>query len=143
MDDNRLITINQAAEILSCSRGKIYGLGRAGMLELKKLGYRSIRVNEQAVRALVNSPALTKSFSTHAAKLVPEAVVEKHRRLRVPEAAAYLGISMDKLYRMRARGGGPRYIKIGQQILYDTRELDAWMTSRTFQSISAEQHQAG
>ncbi len=59
------------------------------------------------------------------------------RKLRVPEAAAYLGLSRSTLAKMRLRGDGPAYAKAGSKIvLYDLAELNAWLAGRTRHSTS-------
>lgn len=126
---DKLITIAKAAEMLDCSPSKIYALERAGMLELKKIGYRSTRVIEASVLHLIADPQHAFSDSSNS----PTA----HRRLRAPEAAKYLGVTIHKLYHLRARGDGPPFVKIGHQVIYDTRELDAWLATKTQRSIAA------
>jgi excisionase family DNA binding protein len=128
-----LITVAAAAELLKCSRAKIYDLHNAGVIDLRKIGHRSTRVTRDSVDRLIADPSLLKP------RLLPERT-EKHRRLRVPEAADYIGISPDTLYRLRATGDGPPFIRIGHVLLYDTRELDAWLAARTHRSITAQQH---
>ena len=56
--------------------------------------------------------------------------------LRAPRAAAYLGLSTSTLAKMRLRGDGPIYAKLGRAILYDVRDLDAWVTVRKRTSTS-------
>lgn len=52
-------------------------------------------------------------------------------KMRTPEAAQYLRIAVSTLARLRVRGDGPAYSKIGTRIvLYDQRDLDAWTSSR-------------
>jgi len=52
-----------------------------------------------------------------------------HKRcLRTPEAAAYLGLSTSTLAKMRLRGDGPPYNKLGSRIVvYDQQKLDQWL----------------
>jgi hypothetical protein len=50
-------------------------------------------------------------------------------RLSVPEAAAYCGISVSYLNKLRCTGGGATYITRGRRVIYDTRDLDAWLNS--------------
>ena len=58
-------------------------------------------------------------------------------RLRsVREAAAYLGISVSTLAKLRLTGKGPRYVKLGRRVLYDVRDLEAWAASRKRNSTS-------
>src|SRR5262245_20246119 len=78
-----------------------------------------------------------------------EAVLQKRRRkmkakvnkelsrgLRVWDAAKYLGIPENSLNNLRSTGGGPPYIKIGRRILYDVRDLDAWIKAKKFKSTA-------
>jgi excisionase family DNA binding protein len=57
-------------------------------------------------------------------------------RLTVPEAADYLRLSKATLDQWRTAGKGPRYIKAGKRILYDTRDLDAWLDGNKRSSTS-------
>lgn len=51
------------------------------------------------------------------------------RRLSTAEAAVYIGMSRSFLAHRRTTGGGPRRIKCGHRVVYDTRDLDAWLTA--------------
>lgn len=53
-----------------------------------------------------------------------------HQRLRAASAAAYLGKSPKTLRNWRAAGVGPDYSGEGHGVVYDTRDLDAWLESR-------------
>ncbi len=55
---------------------------------------------------------------------------EHHRKLNSPEAAEYLGISVSTLSKRRVDGDGPKYLKLGRRVVYDTRDLDAWLDTR-------------
>jgi excisionase family DNA binding protein len=124
---DKSITIAQAAAILGCSRAKIYKLHHAGELELRSDGHRTV-VSERAVRSLIG-PRFRKARQD----------LISHRRLRVPDAAKYIGITTDALYDLRASGMGPPFIKIGGRILYDTRAIDSWLDENTHKSIPAAQ----
>ncbi|MGP4670664.1 helix-turn-helix transcriptional regulator [Agrobacterium salinitolerans] len=52
------------------------------------------------------------------------------KNLRVPLAAAYLGVSKSLLDKLRCYGGGPAYSKIGSTVIYSTADLDAWVASK-------------
>ena len=39
--------------------------------------------------------------------------------------------------RDRLRGTGPRFIRAGGKILYDMRDIEAWLEARKFESTSA------
>lgn len=59
-----------------------------------------------------------------------------HRRLSPVQAAEYLGDgkspSVKTLEKWRCVGGGPRFIRVGSRIMYDSRDLDAWLDERKF-----------
>jgi predicted DNA-binding transcriptional regulator AlpA len=55
---------------------------------------------------------------------------EHHRKLNSPEAAEYLGISVSTLSKRRVGGNGPKYLKLGRRVVYDTRDLDGWLDTR-------------
>lgn len=58
-------------------------------------------------------------------------------RMRVAEAARYLGLAPSTLAKLRVRGDGPRYAKAGQRIVvYDRADLDAWLASRLRRSTT-------
>ena len=59
-----------------------------------------------------------------------------HRRLRTPAAADYLGYSESTLEKKRLTGDGPPFIRLGRTIVYDTRDLDAWLLTRRARSTS-------
>jgi hypothetical protein len=63
-----------------------------------------------------------------------------HRRLRTPAAADYLGYAESTLEKKRLTGDGPPFIKLGRVIVYDTRDLDAWLVAR--RAISTSDHPA-
>lgn len=43
------------------------------------------------------------------------------------EVADYLQISTDTLARLRGQGDGPRYVKIGANVRYAWRDVDAYL----------------
>jgi len=59
------------------------------------------------------------------------------KKLRAPDAAAYLGISTSTLAKMRMRGDGPDYSKAGPRIvIYDRTDLDDWLAQSRRRSTS-------
>jgi predicted DNA-binding transcriptional regulator AlpA len=58
------------------------------------------------------------------------------RRLSVAEAAAYLGLSVSKLNKLRVYGGGPSFFKLGRRVAYDTGDLDHWLAGHRRRSTS-------
>jgi predicted DNA-binding transcriptional regulator AlpA len=49
------------------------------------------------------------------------------RKLRTPYAAAYVGLAASTLNKMRVRGDGPVYSKLGRIVVYDVADLDGWL----------------
>jgi hypothetical protein len=60
----------------------------------------------------------------------------EHRKLSSPEAAEYLGINAYTLPKWRVFGGGPVYRKVGRRVIYDTRDLEAWLDAHRCKSTS-------
>ena len=58
------------------------------------------------------------------------------------EAATYLGRQPQTLRKWRVTGSGPRYVRMGAgyfaRVGYRLADLEAWLTTRTFESTSAE-----
>jgi predicted DNA-binding transcriptional regulator AlpA len=50
------------------------------------------------------------------------------RVLRPLDAATYLGLAAGTLAKMRVRGQGPRFIRLGSRLVgYDLHDLDEWI----------------
>lgn len=62
----------------------------------------------------------------------PLPLLNEHR------AAEIFGVSVRTLQRMRVRGDGPRYVKIGKRVLYREEDLEAYIESCTRQSTSEQ-----
>ncbi|UDQ87746.1 helix-turn-helix domain-containing protein [Xanthobacter autotrophicus] len=53
------------------------------------------------------------------------------------DAAFYLSLAEKTLRNLRSRGGGPPFIRLlSGRIAYRVSDLDAWVSSRQFQSTS-------
>lgn len=132
-DNDRLITVAHAAEMLSCSKSKIYALDREGKIELVKTGYRSTRVRENEIRKFIDNPKIVR-------RAPPPTIspVVGHRRLRTEDAARYVGLKSAQLSYLRQKGEGPPFIKIKHLVLYDTRALDDWLVANTRTSTMKE-----
>ena len=53
------------------------------------------------------------------------------RILRNPAAARYLGIAPATLAKMRSRGEGPAFLRLGARLVgYDRGDLDQWLDGR-------------
>ena len=57
-------------------------------------------------------------------------------KLRTPAAAAYTGLAKSTLEKMRVRGDGCPFIRIGRAVLYDPDDLDAWLAANRRKSTS-------
>lgn len=67
----------------------------------------------------------------------PEDRAERTPLLRAPEAAAFLGISVQTLARWRGTGQGPQYIRLSARaVAYKQSALEAWCMARSFQSTT-------
>ena len=60
-------------------------------------------------------------------------------RLTVQKAAEYVGLSQHTLNQMRSGGRGPRFLKLGRSIRYDTRDLDIWLDRNKRRSTNETQ----
>jgi hypothetical protein len=59
--------------------------------------------------------------------------------LTAGEAAKYIGVSKTFLDKLRTKGGGPLYVKLGQNVFYEVRELDYWIEEQPrFKSTADE-----
>jgi predicted DNA-binding transcriptional regulator AlpA len=56
--------------------------------------------------------------------------------IRTPEAANYVGLSKSQLEKLRLRGTGPAYSKLGKIALYAVADLDDWVASSRRMSTS-------
>jgi excisionase family DNA binding protein len=53
------------------------------------------------------------------------------------DAASYLSLSADTMERMRLRGDGPAFARVGdRRIVYRREDLDAWVAARVVTSTS-------
>jgi predicted DNA-binding transcriptional regulator AlpA len=52
------------------------------------------------------------------------------RKLKVQEAASFLGLSVSTLNKLRLSGNGPLYMKLGRRVLYDLRDLESWAAAQ-------------
>ncbi len=51
-------------------------------------------------------------------------------RMKAKEAADYVGVSKSMLEKLRTAGGGPRFMKVGRRVVYDSADLDRWIESK-------------
>lgn len=51
-------------------------------------------------------------------------------RMDTKNAAAYVGVSVNHLEKMRWKGSGPRFVKLGaKRVFYFKEDLDVWIRS--------------
>jgi len=56
--------------------------------------------------------------------------------LSAKEAAEYTGLGFSTLAKLRLKGGGPAYSKIGAKITYHKGDIDAWLKSKRVANTS-------
>jgi Helix-turn-helix domain len=61
---------------------------------------------------------------------------DSRRKPAVTEAAHYLSISESYLNKLRCRGGGPDFFKIGARVVYSVSDLDAYLDLHRRRSTS-------
>ena len=53
-----------------------------------------------------------------------------------PQAAEHVNLAPRTLEDFRSRGGGPKYRRLGNRILYRPEDLDSWVDSHSYGSTS-------
>lgn len=57
--------------------------------------------------------------------------------MRTPQAADYVALAVSTLTKMRLRGDGPPFVKVGPRaVAYRKADLDAWLAARVRHSTS-------
>lgn len=56
---------------------------------------------------------------------------EADKNLSAEEAARWLGVSKDYLYRSAQKKTGPQAVRIGRRVLFPARDLERWNRQRT------------
>lgn len=56
--------------------------------------------------------------------------------LNTREAAAFVGLSMPTLNKLRVYGGGPAFLKLGRAVRYRKLDLNVWLAARVRGSTS-------
>lgn len=59
------------------------------------------------------------------------------RRVRTPEAAAYIGVPEGTLRSWKSRKQGPSFIKKGRVVLWDLDDVDAWLAAHRVETKAA------
>ena len=60
----------------------------------------------------------------------------RSRLLNEKELASEYGFSLKKLQKARCTGDGPVYIKFGRSVLYDVRDVEAFLAENKYRSTS-------
>ena len=59
------------------------------------------------------------------------------QKFNTQEAAAYLGVRPNTLEVWRSKNKGPRYYKLGSRVIYDRDDLDAFLASRSIDTMES------
>lgn len=62
------------------------------------------------------------------------------QKLNTQEAAAYLGVQPNTLEVWRCKNKGPRYYKLGTRVIYDRDDLDAFLDSKSIETMESDGH---
>ncbi len=58
-------------------------------------------------------------------------------KLKPTQAAEYVGLKPPTLAKMRVRGDGPKYVKVGRKVvIYEISDLDEWIARQKRSSTS-------
>lgn len=63
-------------------------------------------------------------------------IVTLPKLLDVAQAADHLGVSVGYMNKLRLRGGGPAFVKMGARVGYDPADLAAWIEASKRSSTS-------
>jgi predicted DNA-binding transcriptional regulator AlpA len=58
-----------------------------------------------------------------------DSIAYQKLHLRTRQAAEYLSLSASVMEKMRVRGDGPPYAKLGRMVIYNIGDLDAWVNA--------------
>ena len=65
---------------------------------------------------------------------------ELRAKLTTPQAAAFVGLGVSSLEKLRVVGGGPVFLKIGRRVVYDALDLEQWLAKHK-RSSTSESHE--
>jgi predicted DNA-binding transcriptional regulator AlpA len=63
---------------------------------------------------------------------------DRERLLNPAEAGDYLGFTEGWLAKLRMKGDGPKFIKLGRKVRYARSDLDAWVAANRTASTSEQ-----
>ena len=67
---------------------------------------------------------------------MPQTDTAPRALFRTPDAAACCGSSASTFEKLRLKGGGPVYSKIGRRVVYRLSDLDEWLSVNRRRSTS-------
>jgi predicted DNA-binding transcriptional regulator AlpA len=65
-----------------------------------------------------------------------EEFMQSSEYLATPAAAAFTGLAVSTLNKLRLTGAGPEYIKLGRRVIYARDSVEDWMRSKRRTSTS-------
>ena len=66
-------------------------------------------------------------------------MVTDKRLLTEKELSTWIGLSLPTLQRMRSKGGGPKFIRLGfRRLAYRPSDVEDWLASRTAERTGGE-----
>jgi excisionase family DNA binding protein len=63
--------------------------------------------------------------------------------LTLSQLAAQLGVTVQTLYDLRSQGRGPRGFRVGRELRFRVREVDAWLAQMEDDDAERHPRQAG
>ena len=128
------VLISTDERILELARDEIAASGddRIRLLTLQRLA----GFLDEIAGAPAPRPQKVAKATKKAATPLAQKAFEGKRMLTTKDAAAYLGLAVQTLAKLRVVGGSPPFYKFGRQVLYDRAELDSWIAARRHRSTS-------
>lgn len=93
---------------------------------------RASPVRKRAAKPRPQEPAR----KTPAPSNAPPAASTQKLVYATKDAAKYVGLSPKTLERLRTKGGGPRFHKLGRRVVYREEDLEQWLQERARRSTS-------
>ena len=87
-------------------------------------------------RPITHPLVWTKAQESSPRRDMPEIAKHGASRLNRKRAAEFLGVSLSWLGKSRVTGIGPPYILLGSRVVYDSRDLEAYMNNNRHTSTS-------
>ena len=102
---------------------------------LKLEGYQRSRLNEQTQPSFLNHGGMRLLFALlNKEGAMPTFDTKDRKLLSTQETSEFLGMSTHwvKAARQKPELAGPPFLKIGNAVRYDIRDLDTWLDQRRF-----------